>query len=192
LWTLLVLLAVIAAVWIFSAPLLRGIGSVLEAGGPPVAADAIVVLSGDGRGNRMLKGAELGKQGYAPVVIASNGGDRYARTDSALAIEFAIAHGYPAGLFLETKWKATSTLEEARNTVALLRARGIHRILIVTSAWHTARAGRIYRRLAPELEIHLVGVDDPAWDHGNWWRRREGRKEFIVEFSKTIAGYLRI
>jgi uncharacterized SAM-binding protein YcdF (DUF218 family) len=163
---------------------------VLEADGPPVKADAIVVLSGDGKGNRMLKGAELGNEGYAPVVIASNGGDRYARTDSALAIEFATAHGYPANLFLETDWKANSTLEEARHTIPLLRARGAHKILIVTSVWHTGRAGRIYRHLAPDLEIHLVGVDDRAWDHGNWWRSREGKKQFLLEFSKTIGGYL--
>lgn len=164
----------------------------LEADGPPVKADAIIVLSGDGKGNRILKGAELGKEGYAPVVIASNGGNRYARTDSALSIEFALTHGYPASLFLETNWEADSTLEEARNTVALLRARGVHKVLIVTSVWHTARARRIYRRLAPDLEIHLVGVDDRAWDHGNWWRSRKGKKEFLLEFSKTLAGYLRM
>lgn len=161
----------------------------LEADGPPTQGDAIVVLSGDGKGNRMLRGAELGKQGYAPVVIAANGGDRYARTDSALAIEFAVAHGYPASLFLETNWKANSTLEEARNTVGFLRARRVHKVLIVTSVWHTARAGRIYRRLAPDLEIHMVGVDDSEWDHGDWWRSREGKKEFLLEFTKTIADY---
>ncbi len=140
----------------------------------------------------MLKGAELGKEGYAPIVIASNGGNRYDRTDSALAIEFAVARGYPASLFLETSWRATSTLQEARNNVALLRARSAHKILIVTSAWHTARAARIYRRLAPDLEIHMVGVNDSDWDHGNWWHSREGQKEFLLEFSKMIANYLGI
>jgi uncharacterized SAM-binding protein YcdF (DUF218 family) len=109
-----------------------------------------------------------------------------------MAIEFAVGHGYPPSLFLETRWKAGSTLEEASNMVALLRARGVRKVLIVTSAWHTARAGRIYRRLAPDLEIHLVGVNDLAWDHGNWWRSREGKKEFFLEFSKTIADYLHI
>jgi uncharacterized SAM-binding protein YcdF (DUF218 family) len=192
LWTLLVSLAIVAAAWIFSAPLLRAAGAMLEAGGPPVRSDAIVVLAGDGKGDRILKGAELGKQGYAPVVIASNGGDRYARTDSALAIEFAVAKGYPASLFLETNSTASSTREEARNSVALLRARGAHKVLIVTSAWHTARAGRIYRELAPDLEIHMIGVNDADWDYGNWWRAREGRKKFCLEFTKTIAGYLGI
>ncbi|HXE64682.1 MAG TPA: YdcF family protein [Bryobacteraceae bacterium] len=191
-WTLLVVLAIAAAVWIFSIPILRGTGSLLESDGPPVKAGAIVVLAGDGEGNRILKGAELGRQGYAPVVIASNGGKRYARTESALAIEFAVAHGYPASLFLETNWKATSTLEEARHDIALLRARGVHKVLVVTSIWHTARASRIYHRLAPDLDVHLVGVNDPDWDHGNWWRTREGKKIFLTEFVKNIANYLNI
>jgi uncharacterized SAM-binding protein YcdF (DUF218 family) len=192
LWTLLVLVALVASVWIFSTPILRGIGSLLEADGPPVKADAIVVLAGDGKGNRILKGAELGKQGYAPLVIASNGGDRFQRTESALAIEFAVAHGYPASLFLETHWQADSTVDEAWHDIALLRARGAHRVLIVTNTWHTGRASRIYRRLAPDLEIHMVGVNDPDWDHGNWWHSRQGKKEFLLEFTKNVADYLRI
>jgi uncharacterized SAM-binding protein YcdF (DUF218 family) len=183
---------VAAALWIFSTPILRGIGSILVAGGPPVKADAIVVLAGDGKGNRMLKGAELGKQGYAPVVIASNGGNRYERTESDLAIEFAIARGYPASLFLATHWRAKSTVDEARHDIALLRSRGAHRVIVVTRAWHTARSGRVFRRLAPDLEIHMVGADDPDWDHGNWWRTREGKKDFAIEFIKTIADALRI
>lgn len=182
----------VAAVWIFYAPILRGIGSLLEADGPPVKADAIVVLAGDNKGNRILKGAELGRQGYAPVVIASNGGNRYDWTESALAIQYAVARGYPASLFLATDWKSNSTVDEARHDIALLRSRGAHKVLIVTSNWHTARAGRIYRRLATDLDVHMVGVNDRDWDHGNWWHRREGEKEFVLEFAKTFADYLRI
>jgi uncharacterized SAM-binding protein YcdF (DUF218 family) len=192
LWTWLALAVFIAVLWIFATPILRSIGSLLVANGPPVKADAIVVLAGDGKGNRILKGAELGKQGYAPVVIASNGGDRYERTESALAIEFAVAHGYPASLFLETHWKASSTVDEARHDIALLRARNAHAVLIVTSTWHTARASRVYRRLAPDLEIHVVGAEDPHWDHSNWWHSRPGKKKFLLEFTKNVADYLRL
>jgi uncharacterized SAM-binding protein YcdF (DUF218 family) len=107
-----------------------------------------------------------------------------------LAIEFAVGHGYPAELFLETHWKADSTVSEAMQDIALLRTRSARKVLIVTNVWHTARAGRIFRRLAPDLEIHVVGVSDSPWDHGNWWRNREGEKEFVLEFMKTLADYL--
>jgi uncharacterized SAM-binding protein YcdF (DUF218 family) len=154
-----------------------------------VKADAIVVLAGDGKGNRILKGAELGKEGYAPVVIADNGGEDYDRTESSLQIEFAVHRGYLPGLFLETNWNAHSTVEEAKYAILLLRSRGAHKVLVVTSVWHTARSGRIFRRLAPDIEFHLVGADDPDWEHGNWWRSREGKKNFFLEFTKTLANY---
>jgi uncharacterized SAM-binding protein YcdF (DUF218 family) len=157
-----------------------------------VKADAIIVLAGDGKGNRILKGAELGKEGYAPVVIASNGGEDYDRTESSLAIQFAVRKGYPAELFLETNWDVHSTAEEAEHAVPFLRARGAHKVLVVTSVWHTARSGRIFRRLAPDIEFHLVGAADPDWDHGDWWRSREGKKEFLLESTKTLADYLRL
>jgi uncharacterized SAM-binding protein YcdF (DUF218 family) len=85
-----------------------------------------------------------------------------------------------------------STVEEAGQAVAELRRRGFHRILVVTSLWHTGRSGRIFRRLAPEMDIHMVGADDPAWHDGNWWMEREGKKTFFLEGAKTIADYLRI
>ncbi len=181
-----------AGLWIFSTPILRGIGSELVADGAPVKADAILVLAGDGKGDRILKGAELGKEGYAPVVIASNGSEDYDRTESSLAIEFAVRRGYSAELFVATSWNVHSTVEEAKHAIPLFRARGAHRVLIVTSVWHTARSGRIFRRLAPDIEFHLVGADDPDWAQGYWWRTREGRKDFFLELTKTFANYLRM
>lgn len=139
-----------------------------------------------------MRGAELGRQGYAPVVIASNGGERYDQTESSLMIEYAVHRGYEPNLFVEAKWEAHSTFEEAQKAVALLRNRGAHRILVVTTFWHTARAGRIFRRIAPDLDFYFVGAQDDHWRNGDWWKDREGKKEFLVEILKTIADYLRI
>ena len=183
-------MCVIAGVWIFSGPILRGIGSRLVKDGPPVAADIIVVLAGDDSGQRILKGAELARQGFAPSVMADSSELDYGHSESDLAADFAIQHGYSPGLFVRVGWKATSTVEEAGHVVRELRRRGVHKVMVVTTLWHTARAGRIFRRIAPDLEIHMVGVDDPAWHNGNWWVEREGRKRFFLESVKTIANYL--
>lgn len=150
------------------------------------------MLGGDDKGNRILKAAELAHQGYAPVVIAGNGKRHFAHTESQLAIEFAVRHGYPASLFVETNWNVSSTVDEARAAIAELRSRGASTAIIVTTVWHTARAGRVYRRLAPDLTFCLVASDDPNWHSGNWWRSRQGRKLFALEFAKTIADFLRI
>jgi hypothetical protein len=42
------------------------------------------------------------------------------------------------------------------------------------------------------MEIHMVGVDDPNWQGGEWWKEREGRKIFLLEGVKTIADFLGI
>jgi uncharacterized SAM-binding protein YcdF (DUF218 family) len=191
-WLAGVLICIIAAGCIFARPLLRRLGSLYVQDGPPVAADMIVVLAGDGSGDRILKGAELARQGFAPTVLADSSELTYGRTESDLAAGFAIQNGYSPDLFVRVNWRANSTLEEARHVVNELRRRGAHRVLVVTTLWHTARAGRIFRRLAPEIDFHMIGVRDPWWHDGAWWREREGRKIFLLEGAKTIADYLGI
>ena len=191
-WLAGVLICIIAAGCIFARPLLRRLGSLYVQDGPPVAADMIVVLAGDGSGDRILKGAELARQGFAPTVLADSSELTYGRTESDLAAGFAIQNGYSPDLFVRVNWRANSTLEEARHVVNELRRRGAHRVLVVTTLWHTARAGRIFHRLAPEIDFHMIGVRDPGWHDGAWWREREGRKIFLLEGAKTIADYLGI
>jgi uncharacterized SAM-binding protein YcdF (DUF218 family) len=192
LWVAAVLLCLVVGGLFFAKPIFRGIGSLYVQDGPPEAADIIVVLAGDYSGHRILKGAELARRGFAPLVLSDSSDLIYGHTESELAAGYAIQKGYSPALFVTVNWRAHSTVEEAGQAVAELRRRGAHRILVVTSLWHTGRSGRIFRRLAPEMEIHMVGADDPAWHGGNWWMEREGKKAFFLEGVKTIADYLRI
>jgi uncharacterized SAM-binding protein YcdF (DUF218 family) len=185
------LLIVLAGVLILWQPVLRGIGSLLVNVGPPVKADAILVLAGDGSGRRILVAAELARKGYAPVVIADSSLSYYGSEESDLAAEFAVRHGYSPALFISPHWTTSSTVAEAGLAIGELRKRGFHKVLIVTTLWHTARAGRIFRRMAPDLETHMIGAGDPVWHNGNWWMEREGQKTFVLEASKTIADFLR-
>ena len=65
-----VLLALIAAAthsyW------LAALGGWLVAAESPFQADAVVVLAGDRFGRRILKGAELVRQGFAPLAVKEN------------------------------------------------------------------------------------------------------------------------
>lgn len=160
--------------------------------GPPAAADMVVVLAGDGLGHRILKGAELAREGFAPAVLVDNGGTQYGLMESDLATGFAIQHGYSPELFIPAHWTAHSTVEEARHAIEELRKRGAHKAILVTTLWHTARTGRIYRRLAPDLQFYVVGSSDPHWHVGDWWTDREGRKTFFMEGVKTVADFLRM
>ena len=53
----------------------------------------------------------------------------------------------------------------------------VHKIDLVTSNFHTRRAGNIYRAQAPGLEIHVVEVAGPYFTPDGWWKDREGAQD---------------
>jgi uncharacterized SAM-binding protein YcdF (DUF218 family) len=153
---------------------------------PPFQADMIEVLGGDWFGNRILEAARLARAGYAPYVLVSGSDYLYGNYESDMAVPFAVKHGYDEKMFIKLLQPVTSTMEEAQAVVPELRRRGVKRLIVVTSEFHTARAGRIFRTVAPEMEIRMVAAPDTLhWD--NWWTDREGRKTFLYEWLKTMA-----
>lgn len=156
----------------------------------PEKADAVVVLAGDGYGNRVTRGAELVRQGYAPVAVVSGPEGLYGANECDLAISFAVRQGYPESYFECVGHEATSTREEAEAIVPALRARGVKRFLLVTSNFHTRRAGSLFRRAADGMEVTVVQAEDRFFDPDRWWQSREGRKTFVLESMKTVATWL--
>jgi len=76
--------------------------------------------------------------------------------------------------------------------IPLLRSAGAHRILLVTSDYHTRRAGKVFRRAAPDLEFIVVAAPDEDFSAGGWWRTRDGRKVALYEWMKTVADWFGI
>ena len=181
-----------ALLFAFSDRILLGFGSMLANAEAPRPADLIVVLGGDFSGNRILRAAELERQGFAPKVLSSGGRPVYGTLESELAIDFAVRHGFERSGFIASSYPALSTRDEAKAIVSMLRRFGVHRCLVVTTVWHTARALRIFRREAKDLNITMVAAPDPYWINGRWWTNREGRKEWLLEVSKTIADFFGI
>jgi len=172
---------------------LRGLGAALVSAGPPQKADAIGVLGGDYTGRRILLAAKLAQEGYAPKVVVTGAARMYGVFESDLAVDFAVKNGFSRDLFIPVHKAAFSTADEARNVmIPLLRQMGVHKLLLVTSEFHTARSGRIYRREARDIETHVVAADTFFWEHGMWWKNREGRKIWFTEATKTIADWLGI
>ena len=160
----------------------------------PAKADIAVVPAGDAYGHRILKAAELVRQGYVPAVLVSGPAGEYGQYESDLAIPFAVRHGYPAACFIAFPNSSLSTHEEAILILAELRRRNVHNFLLVTSSYHTARAGRTYRSLAGEsgggLTFRTVATPTEFFLPDSWWRVREGRKIVFNEWIKTIAAAL--
>ena len=181
---LLVLLAATHAWW------LSALGRRLVRDEGPANAEIAVVLAGDFYGNRILRAAELVKQGYVPAVLVSGPHMLYGFYECDLAIPFAVKRGYPESWFIRAPNEALSTRDEATAILADLRRRGVHRFLLVTSDFHTARAARIYRAAAPDLDMRVVAAPDEYFRADSWWHNREGRKIFLVEWLKTVANAL--
>ncbi len=188
----LALAAVIVFALIFHSAILAALGRYLVSAGPPEKADIVVVLAGDASGNRILKAANLVRQGYAPKVLVSGPAGMYDFSECDLEIPFAVRRGFPESYFLHFENHAHSTQEEAQAVIPELRRLGAKNILLVTSDFHTRRAGRIFRRMAPGLTFHVVAAPDVYFTPGAWWENREGRKTFAIEWMKTLAEWARM
>ncbi|MCP2727152.1 YdcF family protein [Limnofasciculus baicalensis] len=125
-------------------------------------ADGIVVLGGATRsafpprpapdlnegGDRILYGAELYREGKAPVIIASGGriewrgGGPSESADMATILEMM---GVPPAAILQDP-TSLNTYENAVNVGKIMKKEGIRRILLVTSAMHMPRALKIFKR----------------------------------------------
>jgi uncharacterized SAM-binding protein YcdF (DUF218 family) len=111
--------------------------------------------------------------------------------EADLAIQFAVSNGYPREWFEPLKIDALSTDEEARAVLPELEKRGIGSFLLVTSNFHTARAGKIYRRLVPsQVELRTIAAPDPYFSPYGWWRTREGCKTWFYEMTKTLTEWI--
>jgi uncharacterized SAM-binding protein YcdF (DUF218 family) len=190
-------LATLALILFFTRTLwLTGLGWVLVNDQGPAKADIAVVLGGDQWGHRILKGAELVRQGYVSKVLVSGPPGYFGFHESDLAIQFAERKGHPAEWFIPLPHEAYSTKEEAAVILAELRRRGVHCFLLITSNFHTARAARIYRKAEKGMPdaptFRTVASTDEFFSPDSWWRNREGRKIFFNEWLKTLTGPLGI
>ena len=185
-------LAVVIIAVLFRSQLLAALGGYLVRTDAPQKADAALVLAGDGWGNRILTAAQLVRDGYVPKVLVSGPDGTYGLHESDLAIPFAVKHGYPESYFVHVDHEARSTQAEAAAVMPEIRREGIRRMLLVTSNFHTRRAGWIFRELAPDVTIVVVGAPDQYYTPDGWWHNREGQKTFVTEWEKTIANWLGI
>ena len=153
-------------------------------------AEAIVVLGGgtspaqyprpttemSGAGDRVYYAAHLYREGRAPFVMLSGGTiDWMSNGPSTPAAEMAdiiTFMGVPeSALWLEDK--SQNTHENAVFSAQMLKEKGIHRILLVTSAIHMPRAMAVFKKQG--LEVIPAPTDfkvtQVAWDgllHGSF------------------------
>jgi len=90
--------------------------------------------------------------------------------------------------FCETDRDVDSTLQEAQALDSCIGEQHWRSIVIVTSNYHTRRAGMLWRRMTrhdPNIQIWIDGVTDPEFRQP-WWRHRQSAKIWALEATKLI------
>lgn len=157
-------LACVGLLYAVSTPLLanallgslqRG-GALPEAGAGSMGAQAVVVLSAEAAPapeyggstigpltlTRLRYGARLHRMTGLPILVT---GGRTSIGDLSLAE--AMRRSLHEDFAIDDVWvetEAQTTADNARLSAAILRKRGLSRVLLVTSAWHMPRAARAF------------------------------------------------
>jgi uncharacterized SAM-binding protein YcdF (DUF218 family) len=133
-------------------------------------ADAIVLLGGALRGDsqvgtlpdlnqyadRLVYAVALYKAGKADYILLSGGSSPGSRSEADLMQDILAIMGVPTEhLILEEQSK--NTHDNAVNSARLLQDRGLHRVLLVTSAFHMPRANPLFQ--AQDLEVIPAPTD---------------------------------
>lgn len=139
----------------------------------PSKVDAIVVLGG-GSGYRLTKAIELLNRCEVTYLIFT-GGPIYNTTEPQLMQSYILnkTQTLPSLIFEE---KSKSTKDHPINLMPLFNENNIQTIIIITSAYHTARTYQVFNRYLKQNNIPLVFyvcASDDGIDYDNWWKHHE-------------------
>ncbi len=173
-------------------------GYLLESNEPlPSHADAAVVLEGSlqSASVRLAGAMHLLQQGVSDRVLLPIPPASYWGVPVAPMARQFLATNYGSSLagrvdFCEVSGSVESTLDEAYAIGECIQAHSWTSVVVVTSNFHTRRAGIIWRKVMksedPRLQIWVRGTDDPNFQAQLWWHKRLWAKTWLMEFTKLI------
>lgn len=189
---LVLLILVCLLAWVYWEPALSGVGEFLNNGEAPKKADAIVVLAGGWRGERIEAASDLKAKGYAPLVVVSGTVTLYGQKECPMALAYLQAMGRTTDGYVCAESGANSSKEESETVIEALRQRGVKRALVVSCDTHMRRAGRLWRNAAPDIELTFVPAPSRNFDLKRWYGTREGWKSVVMEWAKLLTSYIGI
>jgi uncharacterized SAM-binding protein YcdF (DUF218 family) len=153
-----------------------------------VRADAVVVLSGDPLGDRLRAGGRVFVEtGSGRFVTFLEGADAVYDTREA-ALSFLEERGI-GGDVVRPLPSQSSTADEAAVFAAYAEACGWRSVVVVTSPYHTARAGWLFgRALGSGTEVTTVASAEP-YDGARWWRSARDREVTLLEWVKIASSF---
>lgn len=159
----------------------------------PPRADAAVVLGGSYQADmaRLGEGKRLLAEGRVDHLLISVGAvNWYGVWLPDLVRDFVVQEydEQTASRVSVCAFLSDSTREEAAGLERCIDRRGWQSVIVVTSDYHTRRAGSIWRRTlaerSPEVALAVHGVPDGDFAVHGWWRDRRHAKTWLLETTK--------
>jgi uncharacterized SAM-binding protein YcdF (DUF218 family) len=161
--------------------------------------DVILLLAGGAFGVRALEAADLYHAGLAERIVLSPGAPspgsaELARRGVSLAqptqiqLNWFEGLGVPSGALSVLPGIVESTRDEAEVSAAWCDANDIGSVIVVTSAYHTARAGFVFERVFGDRPIRIA-VRAAAFDdftRDAWWKARTTLRTGVFELQRML------
>ena len=161
-------------------------------------------------GDRVFYGAQLYREGKAPIVIASGGRIEWKGSGPPESGDIAVileTLGVPKEAIIEEP-RSLNTYENALYVRQILQEKGIKRVLLVTSAMHMPRSLLIFKRqgieaipaptdfLVTEADINETSSTPQAIllnavpDADNLYKTTRALKEYLGRVVYSLKGWL--
>ena len=184
---LLILLAILALpLYLFHGFILDKAAKYLYCKDELKPADVIVVIPDSETGYSVEYGVKLFKEGWARKdrMILSGGNITWKYTWASLMQEQALSLGVPRNAILLEE-KSTSTKENAIFTKDIIKRHGYTSLILVTSAYHSKRANKIFKKImGNEIKVLSAPSEESGFRFEDWWKRERDRKAVLIEFFK--------
>lgn len=155
---------------------------------PLSKADVIVVLGSPSNANgkpstiqrsRVDKGIALYKQGLTNKLLFTGGAAWNEFVESETMKKYAVENGIPDAAIL-TETKSNNTDENAKFSYQILKEQRFSKVIVVTSPFHTRRAGFLYKQYPLEVQRSVAPYP---------YELR--RKDYVLAIANEYFGFLR-
>jgi uncharacterized SAM-binding protein YcdF (DUF218 family) len=154
--------------------------------GPPLRADAIVVLTGGEL--RLLAGARLLKEGRGARLLIS-GVNPHASRDDLRRVSGLSARLFSARVDID--YAAHTTSGNANETRTWARSKGFTKLIVVTSSYHMPRSLMELRRTMPHITLVPHPVVSNRVRASHWWTDAYTARVLLAEYVKFLPSAAR-